>query len=289
VFEPLGAQRVYVAKQQFTKRIIVKLHSLRSALAAALMMSLVPAPALAQTADSTPPAIATGLAVPLAGVPNRTPAVPARGRAVLIDAASARLYMVDNGEVVDSMRVIVGKPDTATPELRSTLWYATLNPYWNVTPELTRTLIAPNVLRLGYSYLERQGYEVVTDFGKDGKILPPESVDWHAVAAGRANVLVRQRPGPANSMGEVKFNIPNSDGIYLHDTPRKELFSTDNRSLSHGCVRLEDAPRLARWLLGRDPDAQDAGPEQYVPIPTGVPIVITYLDQAAQVDMAALN
>jgi len=267
----------------------VKLHSLRSALAAALMMSLVPAPALAQTADSTPPAIATGLAVPLAGVPNRTPAVPARGRAVLIDAASARLYMVDNGEVVDSMRVIVGKPDTATPELRSTLWYATLNPYWNVTPELTRTLIAPNVLRLGYSYLERQGYEVVTDFGKDGKILPPESVDWHAVAAGRANVLVRQRPGPANSMGEVKFNIPNSDGIYLHDTPRKELFSTDNRSLSHGCVRLEDAPRLARWLLGRDPDAQDAGPEQYVPIPTGVPIVITYLDQAAQVDMAALN
>jgi murein L,D-transpeptidase YcbB/YkuD len=267
----------------------VKLHSLRSALAAALMMSLVPAPALAQTADSTPPAIATGLAVPLAGVPNRTPAVPARGRAVLIDAASARLYMVDNGEVVDSMRVIVGKPDTATPELRSTLWYATLNPYWNVTPELTRTLIAPNVLRLGYSYLERQGYEVVTDFGKDGKILPPESVDWHAVAAGRANVLVRQRPGPANSMGEVKFNIPNSDGIYLHDTPRKELFSTDNRSLSHGCVRLEDAPRLARWLLGRDPDAQDAGPEQYVPIPTGVPIVITYLDQAAQVHMAALN
>jgi len=267
----------------------VKLHSLRSALAAALMMSLVPAPALAQTADSTPPAIATGLAVPLAGVPNRAPAVPARGRAVLIDAASARLYMVDNGEVVDSMRVIVGKPDTATPELRSTLWYATLNPYWNVTPELTRTLIAPNVLRLGYSYLERQGYEVVTDFGKDGKILPPESVDWHAVAAGRANVLVRQRPGPANSMGEVKFNIPNSDGIYLHDTPRKELFSTDNRSLSHGCVRLEDAPRLARWLLGRDPDAQDAGPEQYVPIPTGVPIVITYLDQAAQVHMAALN
>lgn len=267
----------------------MKLHSLRSALAAALMMSLVPAPALAQTADSTPPAIATGLAVPLAGVPNRTPAVPARGRAVLIDAASARLYMVDNGEVVDSMRVIVGKPDTATPELRSTLWYATLNPYWNVTPELTRTLIAPNVLRLGYSYLERQGYEVVTDFGKDGKILPPESVDWHAVAAGRANVLVRQRPGPANSMGEVKFNIPNSDGIYLHDTPRKELFSTDNRSLSHGCVRLEDAPRLARWLLGRDPDAQDAGPEQYVPIPTGVPIVITYLDQAAQVHMAALN
>ncbi len=268
----------------------MKLRSIRSALAAAMLTSLISAPALAETPENaTSTAVATGLAVPVAGIPDRAPAVPARGRAVLVDAASARLYMIDNGRVVDSMRVIVGKPDAATPELHSTLWYATINPYWNVTPELTRTLIAPNVLRLGYSYLARQGYEVVTDLGKDGKILPPESVDWKAVAAGSEKVLVRQRPGPANSMGEVKFNIPNSDGIYLHDTPRKELFSTDNRSLSHGCVRLEDAPRLARWLLGRDPDAQDAGPEQYVPIPSGVPIVITYLDQAAQVHMAALN
>jgi L,D-transpeptidase YcbB len=263
---------------------------IRSALAAALLTSFVPVTAFAQTAaGSIPPAVATGLAVPIAGVPGRAPAVPSRGRAVLVDAASARLYMIDNGQVVDSMRVIVGKPDTATPELHSTLWYATINPYWNVTPELTRTLIAPNVLRLGYSYLERQGYEVVTDFGKDGRIVSPESVDWHAVAAGTESVLVRQRPGPANSMGEVKFNIPDSDGIYLHDTPRKELFSTDNRNLSHGCVRLEDAPRLARWLLGHDPDAADAGPERNVPVPGGVPIVITYLDQAAQTQIAALN
>jgi murein L,D-transpeptidase YcbB/YkuD len=252
-------------------------------------MSLVPAPALAGSAEGTPSAVATGLAIPIGSVQNRSAAIPMRGRAVLVDAASARLYMISNGRVVDSMRVIVGAPDTATPELRSTLWYATLNPYWNVTPELTRTLIAPNVLKLGYSYLERQGYEVVSDLGKGGKVLSPDSVDWHAVAAGRERVLVRQRPGPRNSMGEVKFNIPNSNGIYLHDTPRKELFAADNRYLSHGCVRLEDAPRLARWLLGRDPDAEDAGPEQFVPVPGGVPIVITYLDSAAQTQMAALN
>ena len=267
----------------------MKLRSIRSPLAAALLISVVPVPALAQTAGSTPPAIATGLAIPISGATNRSPLVPMKGRAVLVDAASARLYMIQDGQVVDSMRVIVGKPDSATPELRSTLWYATLNPYWNVTPELTRTLIAPNVLRLGYSYLDRQGYEVVTDFGKDGKLVSPASVDWRAVAAGREKVLVRQRPGPANSMGEVKFNIPNSDGIYLHDTPRKELFAHDDRNLSHGCVRLEDAPRLARWLLGRDPNADNAGPEQFVPVPGGVPIVITYLDQASDVHMAALN
>ena len=90
-------------------------------------------------------------------------------------------------------------------------------------------------------------------------------------------------------MGEMKFNIPNSNGIYLHDTPRKELFASDDRDLSHGCVRLEDAPRLARWLLGRDPDTKDAGPEQFIPVPGGVPIVITYLSPAAQTQMAALN
>ena len=267
----------------------MQLRSTRSALAAALLISLVPGSAFAQAVTGpTSSAIATGLAVPI-GAPDRVAALPARGRAVLVDAASARLYMIKDGQVVDSMRVIVGKPDTATPELHSTLWYATLNPYWNVTPELTRTLIAPNVLRLGYSYLRDRGYEIVTKFGEGAEVVPPESVDWHAVAAGHATVLVRQRPGPLNSMGQVKFGFENSDGIYLHDTPKKDLFADDNRSLSHGCVRLEDAPRLARWLLGRDPDASDAGPEQYVPIPSGVPIVITYLDQAAQVHMAALN
>ena len=256
----------------------MQLRLIRSAMGAALLLALVPGPALAQSTEGTAPsAIAPGLSVSVAGLQNRA-SIPARGRAVLVDAASARLYMIENGQVVDSMRVIVGKPDTATPELRSTLWYATLNPYWNVTDELTRTLVAPNVLRLGYAYLQRQGYEVVTRLGRGAEVLPPESVDWHAVAEGREKVLVRQRPGPANSMGQMKFGFENSDGIYLHDTPKKELFAQDDRGLSHGCIRLEDAPRLARWLLGRDPHPEGKAPEQYVPVPGGVPIVITYLD-----------
>jgi len=277
-----------MAKQRLTKRNIVQLHSIRSALSAALLISLVPAPALAQSAEGgASSAVATGLSNTIAGLPNHSSTIPTRGRAVLVDAASARLYMIDNGRVVDSMRVIVGKPDTATPELRSTLWYATLNPYWNVSEEMARTLIAPNVLRLGYAYLQRQGYEVVNELGKGAEVLPPESVDWHAVAEGREKVLVRQRPGPANSMGQVKFGFENSDGIYLHDTPKKELFAQDDRSLSHGCIRLEDAPRLARWLLGRDPHPEDKAPEQYVPVPGGVPIVVTYLTTDAAVQTAA--
>src|SRR5437588_9756779 len=165
--------------------------------------------------------------------------IPLHGRFVLVDAASARLYMMDEGRVQDSMRVIVGKPETPTPELKGVLNYETLNPYWHVTPDLTRTLIAANVLKQGPSYLTSHGYDVVSGFANDAQVIPATSIDWQAVAAGNAQVFVRQRPGPANSLGNFKFDIPNSDGIYLHDTPKKELFALAQRNLSHGCVRLE--------------------------------------------------
>src|SRR5437764_13016753 len=210
--------------------------------------------------------------------------IPLHGRFVLVDANSARLYMMDEGRVQDSMRVIVGKPDTPTPELKSALNYETLNPYWHVTPDLAQTLIAPRVLKDGNAYLTDRGYEVVSGWGPDAQVIPPDSVDWKAVAAGNLKVYVRQRPGPANSLGHFKFDLPNGDGIYLHDTPKKELFAQDERNLSHGCVRLEDAPRLARWLLGHEPPAASA-PEQNVLLPQPVPIPISYLDQRAQLQL----
>ena len=215
--------------------------------------------------------------------------IPEHGRYVLVDAASARLFMIENGCVRDSMRVIVGKPAASTPALKSTLYYATLNPYWNVPPELGKSLIAPHVLKDGKAYLSARGYEVVSSFGNP-QVLSPDSVDWASVAAGNAIVRVRQRPGPANSMGQLKFNLANADGIYLHDTPKKELFAQADRALSNGCVRLEDAPRFARWLLGSDPPLGLAVPEQQVPLPTGgVPVTIAYLNSNAQMQLAGLQ
>ncbi len=214
--------------------------------------------------------------------------IPLHGRFVLVDAASARLYMMEDGRVQDSMRVIVGKPETPTPELKSALNYETLNPYWHVTPDLAQTLIAPRVLKDGKVYLTDRGYEVVSGWGPDARVLPADSVDWKAVAAGTARVFVRQRPGPANSLGHFKFDLPNGDGIYLHDTPKKELFAQDARNLSHGCVRLEDAQRLARWLLGKDPPAASA-PEENILLPRPVPITISYLDPRTQTQVAALQ
>lgn len=216
--------------------------------------------------------------------------IPQRGRYILVDAASARLYMIEDGRVRDSMKVIVGKPAAATPALKSVIHYATLNPYWNVPADLAQTIIAPRVLKEGTGYLTSRGYEVLSNFGAGAQVLAPESVDWAAVADGRAKVYVRQRPGPANSMGQMKFDLPQSNGIYLHDTPNKDLFAKAERYLSNGCVRLEDAPRLARWLLGRDPAVNGAAPEQHILLPSGgVPITIAYLDARAQMQLAGLQ
>ena len=214
--------------------------------------------------------------------------IPLHGRYVLVDAASARLYMIDDGRVQDSMKVVVGKPESPTPALTDTLHYETLNPYWHVTPDLAQSLIAQRVLTLGPTYLTDKGYEVVTGFTDDAQVLPADTVNWKAVAAGETTVSVRQKPGPANSLGRYKFYLPNGRGIYLHDTPNKGVFAQDKRDLTHGCVRLEDAPRLAKWLLGKDPPLASE-PVEHVPLPPPVPITISYLDPMSQMRLASLQ
>jgi murein L,D-transpeptidase YcbB/YkuD len=208
---------------------------------------------------------------------------PFQDKYVMVDAAAARLYMIEDGRIVDSMKVVVGKagPHTQTPMVASTIYYATLNPYWHVDGELVRSLIAKNVLEKGLGYLKTQGYQVMPASSDDNRVLDPSTIDWHAVADGSLQVRIRQLPGPANSMGHMKFGFPNAYDIYLHDTPVKELFAQDDRDLSHGCIRLQDAERLGRWMLGRDPEAASDAPEQNVPLPTPVPIYVTYLTAQA--------
>jgi murein L,D-transpeptidase YcbB/YkuD len=219
---------------------------------------------------------------------DRVRDIPPDGRYVMVDTAGARLYMIEDGRIVDSMKVIVGKadPSTQTPLLASTIYYATLNPYWHVSSDMVRSLIARNVLDQGLSYLKTHGYQVMASDGSDA-LLDPAKVDWHAVADGRETVKVRQLPGPANSMGRIKIGFPNSSDIYLHDTPNKSLFTQDDRDLSHGCIRLQDAERLGSWLMGRDPEAASREPEQNVLLPKPVPIYVTYL--TAQVNNGQLS
>lgn len=201
-------------------------------------------------------------------------------RYVIVNPPAARLYMYEDGKVVDSMRVVAGRPDpiAQTPMMNAFIRYVALNPYWNSPPDITSRKLAPTILKEGRAYFTKRGYDLVDHFGPNAHVLNPMSVDWHAVAAGRLKVNLRQRPGPANSMGRMKFMFPNVQGIWLHDTPEKEKIEDAARLESNGCVRLEDAPRFERWLFnGRPPSPKGAKPEQKVNLPTPVPLYITYL------------
>lgn len=215
---------------------------------------------------------------------DRARELPMQHKYVMVDAAAARLYMIEDGRIADSMKVVVGKPGetTQTPMLASTIYYATVNPYWHVMDSMVQSLIAKNVLQQGLGYLSSHGYQVMPADENDNTLLDPAKIDWKAVAAGDLHVRVRQLPGPANSMGRVKFGFVNDYDIYLHDTPVKGVFDQDDRTISHGCIRLEDAARLERWLLDRDVQPKAMPAEDNVPLPTPVPIYITYLTAQAK-------
>ncbi len=210
---------------------------------------------------------------------ERARALPAGpGKAVIVNATAAELQMIENGRVVDTMRVVVGKPVHPTPMMAALIRFSSLNPYWNVPADLAAERIAPNVVKGGAPYLRQKGYQLLSDWGDNATVKDPSTVDWSAVAAGKVNVRVRQLPGPENAMGRMKFMFPNAQGIYLHDTPEKKLLGEDSRMFSGGCVRLEDAPRLARWLYGgKEPATSSESPEQRVDLPRPVPVYLTYL------------
>lgn len=156
--------------------------------------------------------------------------------------------------------------------------WAILNPYWNVPTYLARKSVAPKVLA-GCS-LESMRMEALTDWRPDARVIPASTVDWHAVATGESEVRLRELPGAANSMGRVKFLFPNDEGIYLHDTPVRDLLKPAARHFSNGCIRLENAPALSRWLLQKPLVTRGVPAERAVALPVPVPVYLTYLTAA---------
>ena len=208
---------------------------------------------------------------------DRARSIPAKGRFMIVDSATQLLTLYENARPVDSIKVIVGTDQLPTPLISSIMYYVTYNPYWHAPDHLVRKTIAPNVIKLGPKYFKSHGYHVIDQWSESANEVDPSTVDWKAAAAGSIHLLIRQDPGPLNSMGKLKFPFPNPEDIYLHDTPSKDLFAKDPRYLSNGCVRVEDAARLGRWLLGHDPVAPGSDPEMRQQLPSGVPIILTYL------------
>jgi murein L,D-transpeptidase YcbB/YkuD len=203
--------------------------------------------------------------------------LPAGGRFVLVNTAAQQLYMYEEGRVVDEMRVVVGKPHQQTPMMAATIKFTALNPYWQVPADLAAERIAPNVVKEGLGYLKTHGYVVLSDWGDEALPIDPSTVDWEAVAAGKVLIRVRQNPGPGNAMGRMKFMFPNPQGVYLHDTPDKKLLNEEARMFSGGCVRLEDAQRLAKWIYGKPLSWKGAKTEQPVELPEPMPVYLAYM------------
>ncbi len=198
---------------------------------------------------------------------------------IVVDASSGRLYYYGGGKREGSMRVVVGAAETQTPMLAGTIQWAILNPYWNVPDYLAQRSIAPKVLA-GRS-LQSLHMEALSDWGPNPRELSPSEIDWQAVAAGRQLLRLRELPGSHNSMGKVKFLFPNQEGIYLHDTPDRALLKKDDRHFSNGCIRLEKASELGRWLFQKPLLAKGKAPEQAVSLPVGVPVYLTYFTAIA--------
>lgn len=168
-----------------------------------------------------------------------------------------RAYEVrDDGQVQVrlTMKVIVGAAlRTETPMLDDELRSIELNPYWNVPPSIARKELVPQ-LRRSPGVWDKEGYEFVTAGGTLSTGLSSALLD--AVLAGQARI--RQRPGPRNALGTLKFVFPNNESVYLHDTSAPGLFGRERRDFSHGCIRIEQPLALAQLVLQGQPEGEEA-------------------------------
>jgi len=184
-------------------------------------------------------------------------------RYIMVNVPGASLAMVDNGGVIITSRVVVGAPDKPTPILTTQAVAVTVNPVWHIPKSIVEKEIKPK-LEENPDYLDAKNMEETPDGG-----------------------LV-QKPGPSNALGAVKFEMPNIFDVYLHDTPGKQAFLSDDRALSHGCVRVEQIAALTEQLAGIDDAAltQMVGTGDTIrkPIKPPVPVYILYWTAIANDD-----
>jgi murein L,D-transpeptidase YcbB/YkuD len=179
-------------------------------------------------------------------------------RYIFVNVPAFHLEAYDSGQKVLEMKVIVGQEyqDKATPVFADSMETVVFRPYWNVPPSIAAKEIFPK----GSAYMAANNMETFNQGGQTG---------------------VRQRPGPKNALGYVKFLFPNDFNIYLHDTPNHALFEKDVRAFSHGCIRLEKPDELAQWVLGWPADKveqamRDGPDDRAVKLPRKIPVYITY-------------
>jgi murein L,D-transpeptidase YcbB/YkuD len=173
-------------------------------------------------------------------------------RHLRVNIPAFELQAVVDGQVIQTMPVVVGRPRRPTPVLTGRITYLELNPYWHVPPRIARKDILPKI-QADPEYLVNHGIRVFSDWTAEARELDPRKIDWAQFTASRFPYKLRQDPAVFNALGQVKFIFPNKHSIYLHDTPTKGLFTKQRRSFSSGCVRVAKPRELAALLLADRP------------------------------------
>ncbi|WP_300570448.1 L,D-transpeptidase family protein [Flavobacterium sp.] len=181
-----------------------------------------------------------------------------KGEYIAVNIPSFRAIYIKNGKLRLESNVVVGKELNETIVFSGKMSYLVFSPFWNVPPSIIKKEVKPGI-------------------EKDKDYLEKHDMEWN-------NGAVRQKPGPKNSLGLVKFMFPNSNNIYLHDTPSKGLFNKESRALSHGCVRVQKAKELAYAILEDDKnwnpkkidEAMNGGKEMTYSLKKKIPVYIAY-------------
>jgi murein L,D-transpeptidase YcbB/YkuD len=199
---------------------------------------------------------------------------------VVVNVAGYSLYLVRGQDTVWTTRVQVGKPYRQTPIFRSEINYLVFNPTWTVPPGIIKNDILPSA-RKDTSVFARKKLKVLDASGRE---VDPSTVDWSRFRSGNIPYTLRQDPGPDNALGRVKLMFPNPYLVYLHDTPSQGLFDRADRSFSSGCVRVQDALKLAelvlddasRWNAESIAATIAGGKLQNVTLKRKVPVLLAY-------------
>jgi murein L,D-transpeptidase YcbB/YkuD len=201
------------------------------------------------------------------------------GDNIRVNIPEYMLYVYENDNLQWSCKVVVGNDSNNTTVFSDYMEQIVFSPYWHVPRSILFKETIP-AIKENPGYLAAHNMEVTDEMGN---VIDPSQADWDA---GEENFhyLIRQRPGSDNSLGRVKFLLPNSHSIYLHDTPAKSLFGENERAFSHGCIRVSEPLKLAQYLLRLDArwtadsikSAMYGEKEVMVRLPQKVPVYITY-------------
>ncbi len=205
-------------------------------------------------------------------------------RYVYVNLADFHLQLIENGEVTFDTPVVIGSLYNKTPVFSADMTHLVINPYWNVPQSIATDELLPKAKK-DPNYLRSAGFDLFEDWSLNAPRVDLASVDWQKLEPRDFGYKLRQRPGPTNALGRVKFMLPNDYNIYLHDTPDRDHFNVAERSFSHGCVRVADPEALARAILDSQPGwtldeivaTIRSGERRRVNLNEALPVQITYL------------